>query len=93
VARVLEGNAAAFREGHSTRRAKSEPSRTVIAVPEIIATESDAAEYCETFGATGVELFGYRHPSGWRWFCALHRLGQFYADKRLLPSPEKWAAG
>jgi hypothetical protein len=63
------------------------------AKPEIITTESDVAECCETRGTTNIELFGYRHPGGWRWFCALHRLGQFYADKRLLRSPEKGPAG
>jgi hypothetical protein len=50
-------------------------------------------ECCEVCGASNAdtELFGYRcapgsripFPEGWRWFCAEHRLGQWYADKRL----------
>jgi hypothetical protein len=43
-----------------------------------------ATECCEACGASNadVELFGYRRLSGWRWFCAEHRLGRSYADKR-----------
>jgi hypothetical protein len=39
---------------------------------------------CEVCCASGIELSGYRKPF-WRWFCAEHRLGVWYADKRLLP--------
>jgi hypothetical protein len=45
----------------------------------------DGPFLCETCGAATVELFGYRRPEGWRWFCALHRLSAWYADKRLPP--------
>jgi hypothetical protein len=38
---------------------------------------------CETCGWGDVELFGYRRGNGWPWFCAAHRPGKFYADKRL----------
>jgi hypothetical protein len=43
---------------------------------------------CEVCGYCSVELFGYRQPDkSWRWFCSTHRIGQFYADKRL-PAPD-----
>ena len=42
---------------------------------------------CEVCGYSNVELFGYRRHGGWRWFCAAHRIGQFYADKRI-PAPD-----
>lgn len=46
---------------------------------------------CETCGADYVELFGYCRPGGWRWFCAAHRIGQFYADaRRPSPQPSEW---
>jgi hypothetical protein len=52
---------------------------------EVTTTEGDCCEVC---GEGDCELFGYRSPDGqWCWFCATHRPGRFYADKRL-PAPE-----
>jgi hypothetical protein len=44
-----------------------------------------SSECCEACSASNndTELFGYRQPDGWRWFCADHRLGKWFADKRL----------
>ena len=54
-------------------------------------TDADnaATQCCEICGTADIELFGYRHSGGWRWFCAVHKPGQLYAHTRLLPSPEK----
>ena len=45
-------------------------------------------ECCDSCGAlvADVELFGYRALKGWRWFCAEHRLGRWYADQRTRPA-------
>jgi hypothetical protein len=50
-----------------------------------VSTGCYSSECCEVCSASNndTELFGYRQPDGWRWFCAAHRLGKWYADKRL----------
>jgi hypothetical protein len=48
---------------------------------------NEIAKCCEVCGYSSCELFGHRLSDGWRWFCAAHRLGQFYADKRS-PAPD-----
>ena len=48
---------------------------------------SNTPERCEFCGADYVELFGYRTPAGWSWFCAAHRIGRRYADARRWPLP------
>jgi hypothetical protein len=54
------------------------------------AADNAAAQCCETSGTANIELFGYRADGAMRWYCADHRLGQFYADKREgLPSLER----
>ena len=60
---------------------------------DCITLDDYSSECCEACGASNndTELFLYRcapgsgtpFPEGWRWFCAAHRLGRFYADKRL----------
>ena len=52
---------------------------------DCITLDDYSSECCEACGASNndTELFGYRQSDGWRWFCAAHRLGRFYADKRL----------
>jgi len=47
-------------------------------------TASPSRPRCEVCDARDIELFGYRKPD-WRWFCAKHRLGVWYADRRLRP--------
>jgi hypothetical protein len=52
---------------------------------------------CEVCGYSDIELFGYRcppgsrvpFPEGWRWFCAAHRLGRWYADARRWPPQQE----
>jgi hypothetical protein len=52
----------------------------------------DAAECCEFCGASACELFGYRRPDGWHWFCANHRIGKHRADARS-PAPDDVGGG
>jgi hypothetical protein len=40
-------------------------------------------EHCEVCGEEGCELFGYRSPEGWHWYCGTHRPWKFYADRHL----------
>jgi hypothetical protein len=53
-----------------------------------IAQGLDQVPRCPTCGADGE--FGYRNKGtgGWTWYCAAHRLGEFWADARRSPTPE-----
>ena len=48
----------------------------------------DGELLCEVCGFDDTELFGYRNrvTGSWRWFCAAHRIGRWYADARRWPS-------
>jgi hypothetical protein len=57
-------------------------------IPPPLTGHVSIPERCETCGFDDVELFGYCTPTGWRWFCAGHRIGRWYADARRWPSPK-----
>ena len=50
-------------------------------------SNTDIARCCEVCRADCVELFGYRNRDDetWRWFCAAHRIGRYFADARRWP--------